>query len=106
MSACSARNVAKVGAGVMSESVKRLNHSNTNKRGSPRKRKVEQLLFAKFAAHQTHPRDVNLANQDGMVQPVGSALWGHITVTNIQERIRKVQQWESPVQTRGADLTL
>jgi hypothetical protein len=70
MSACSARNVAKVGAGVMSESVKRLNHSNTNKRRGPRKRKVEQLLFAKFAAHQTHPLEVNLANQDGMVQPV------------------------------------
>ena len=101
MSACSARNVAKVGAGVIGESVKRLYHSSTNKRGSPRKRKAEQLLFAEFAAHQTHPREVNLANQEGMVQPVGSALLGHITVT-----IRKVQQWESQVQTRGADLTL
>ena len=34
MSACSARNVAKVGAGVMSESVKRLYHSSSNKRGA------------------------------------------------------------------------
>jgi hypothetical protein len=38
MSACSARNAAKVGACVMSESVKRLYHSNaiasTDKRGS------------------------------------------------------------------------
>ena len=53
MSACSVCNVAKVGAGVMSESVKRLYHN----RG--------ELLFAKFAAHQTHRR---------MVEPVRSAL--------------------------------
>jgi hypothetical protein len=45
MNACSDRNVAKVGTGVMSESVKRLYHSDasasTNKTGSLRKRKAE-----------------------------------------------------------------